>query len=132
MRGLLLDTHVFLWWLADDPALGLAARQEIARTENLVFISAATLWEIGIKKALGKLEAPDHLSEVVEEERFLGLPVNLQHAERVGVLPTHHRDPFDRMLVSQAQLEGLVLVTADRLLAAYAVEILVATNIGSW
>jgi PIN domain nuclease of toxin-antitoxin system len=126
MRGFLLDTHVLLWWLADDPALGPGARQEISRADNLVFVSAATLWEISIKKSLGKLVAPDNINKIVEGEHFLGLPITLAHAERAGTLPGHHRDPFDRMLIVQAQMEGLVLITADMMFSAYEIEILSA------
>lgn len=124
MKRLLLDTHTFLWWLADDPALGIRARQEIGRGDNLVFISAVSVWEIAIKRAIGKLSAPEGIEETVTEERFIGLPVSLHHATRAGALPPHHRDPFDRMLIAQAQAEGLILVTGDGAFERYGVEVL--------
>ncbi|MEW6501301.1 MAG: type II toxin-antitoxin system VapC family toxin [Thermodesulfobacteriota bacterium] len=121
MKRLLLDTHALLWWLADDPALGPTARALIADGENEIYVSAASTWEIGMKKALGKLEAPDHLTELLVEERLLPLPITLAHGEAAGGLPDHHRDPFDRMLVAQAQAEGLIILTADTSIARYGV-----------
>ena len=126
MRRFLLDTHTFLWWLADDPRLGGDARSAIADNRNPVFVSAAMGWEITIKKALGKIEAPDNLDAVVEEEGFEHLPITFYHAEQAGVLPNHHKDPFDRMLVAQAQAEGLVIVTADHIIPQYGVRTLPA------
>ena len=110
---LLLDTHSFLWWLADDPALGPTARAAIADAENLVFVSAATAWEISVKRAKGKLDAPGDVEEWLRANDFIELPVEISHAVRAGELPPLHSDPFDRMLVAQAQLENHVLVTAD-------------------
>jgi len=124
MRRLLLDTHTFLWWLADDPRLGGDARSAITDSRNPVFVSAATGWEIAIKKALGKIEVPDNLDAVVEEEGFEHLPIRFYHAEQAGALPNHHKDPFDRMLVAQAQVEGLVIVTADHVIQQYGVRTL--------
>ncbi len=121
MKRLLLDTHTFLWWLTDDARLGVAARAAIALPVNQVFVSAVTGWEIAIKRALGKLEAPDGLEEAIEQEGFLHLPVSFRHGERAGALPLHHRDPFDRMLIAQCEIEGLELVSADLALAKYSV-----------
>ena len=126
MKRMLLDTHVFLWWLADDPALGKRAKKEIAKGANQVFVSAVSLWEIAIKRALGKLRAPDDLADAVQKELFSDLPVSLHHARQIDRLPLLHRDPFDRMLVAQAQCEGLIVVTADEVLARYGVECLKA------
>lgn len=126
MQRLLLDTHAFLWWLADDPALGGQARSRIADPVNPVFVSAATGWEIGIKRALGKLTAPDDLDSLVESEGFAHLPVTFFHGEQAGALPHYHRDPFDRMLIAQAQAEGLVIVTRDPVIRAYGVRTLSA------
>ncbi len=128
MKRLLLDTHAFLWWLGDNDALGAHARDAISDSRNDVYVSAATLWEIGIKRALGKLEAPDDLTSVVTEEKFIPLPIQLPHAEVAGQLPLLHRDPFDRMLVAQAQLEGLVVVTADGFIPQYGVRVLSASS----
>ncbi|WP_127475303.1 type II toxin-antitoxin system VapC family toxin [Sulfurivermis fontis] len=121
MKRLLLDTHAFLWWLADDAALGVKARAMIADGRNEIYVSAASVWEIGIKQALGKLEAPDDLEKVVEEENFVHLPIALFHAETAGKLQPLHHDPFDRMLVAQAQAEGLIIVTADEHIPRYGV-----------
>jgi PIN domain nuclease of toxin-antitoxin system len=121
VKRLLLDTRTFLWWLADDPRLGTGARSAIALPANQVFVSAVTGWEIAIKRALGKLEAPDGLEEAIEQEGFLHLPVSFRHGERAGALPLHHRDPFDRMLIAQCELEGLELVSADLVIAKYSV-----------
>jgi PIN domain nuclease of toxin-antitoxin system len=119
MKGLLLDTHILLWWLQDSERLPDLARQSLRAHGIACFVSAATLWEIGIKRALGKLEAPAALAPVVAEEGFHGLPVTLVHAECAARLPPHHRDPFDRMLVAQAQMEGLTIMTVDKRFREY-------------
>ena len=126
MRRLLLDTHVFLWWLADSPDLAESAAAAIGDIRNDVFVSAATGWEIAIKRAAGKLRAPDNLDGLVEESGFLPLPMTFFHGEQAGALPMHHKDPFDRMLVAQAQAEGLVIVTKDPWIARYGVRTLTA------
>jgi PIN domain nuclease of toxin-antitoxin system len=126
VKRLLLDTHVLLWWLAHDPALGPESYAVIRDAYNDVYISAATTWEASIKKALGKLEAPDDLDRIVEAERFLKLSISLYHGQMAGRLPAYHRDPFDRMLVAQAQAEGLTIVTADRNIPRYGVQTLPA------
>jgi PIN domain nuclease of toxin-antitoxin system len=115
----LLDTHILLWWLADDSCLSDTARRLIADEATVVFVSAATAWEIAIKKAAGKLEAPDDLELALNANRFEALPITIPHAQAAGRLPRHHDDPFDRMLVAQAQVEGIRLLTHDRRLAAY-------------
>ncbi len=122
MPRLLLDTHVFLWWRANDSRLGREAVATIA-TAGAVFVSAASVWEAAIKQALGRLRLPDRFEKGVEESGFERLAITFTHAERVGGLPHHHGDPFDRMLVAQAQEEGLALVTHDRKLEPYEVEI---------
>lgn len=119
MQRLLLDTHVFLWWLVNHPGLGPKVRDAIGDERNQVYVSAASGWEISIKKALGKLDAPDNLDAVVEDEGFAHLPITFYHAEQAGLLPPHHRDPFDRILLAQAQAEGLVLVTDDHMIRKY-------------
>jgi len=121
VKRLLIDTHVLMWWLADDPRLGSYARELIGNERNETYVSAASAWEISIKKALGKLEAPDNLHFLMEEEGFSTLPITFFHGERAGSLPALHRDPFDRMLIAQAQSEGLDIVTADERMASYAV-----------
>lgn len=122
MRRLLIDTHVFLWWLSDDPQLGQKARGLIANAENQVFVSAATAWEISIKKSIGKLDAPDDLDAIAEEEGFEKLSISFFHGERAGELPRHHHDPFYRMLVAQSQAEGLEFITADNAISKYAIK----------
>jgi len=120
---LLLDTHVFLWWRANSSKLGEEARERIAGAD-VAFVSAATAWEIAIKRALGRLEIPDTVESGVVASGFEQLPITFGHAEAVGTLPLHHGDPFDRLLVAQAKAERLVLVTHDRRLAEYDVPIL--------
>ncbi len=120
---LLLDTHAFLWWRADDRRLGKRARAAIADAD-VVFVSAATAWEAAIKAALGRLQYPDTIEMGVEASGFEKLPISLAHAEWAARLPLHHRDPFDRILVAQAQAEGLSLVTDDRKILRYDVPVL--------
>ncbi len=117
---LLLDSHAFLWWVADDPKLSQAARGEISNPESLVFVSAATIWEITVKTALGRLEPGDaDLVAEISENGFLELSITARHAERAGRLPRHHEDPFDRMLVAHAMSEGLTCVTRDPVFSKY-------------
>ena len=122
MKRLLVDTHAVLWWLADDPALSTAAREAIAAPDNELLVSVASLWEIAIKKSLGKLTAPDDLPVTISDEGFGWLPVGAPHAWHVHELPLHHRDPFDRLLVAQAHLERLTVITADRRFDDYGIE----------
>lgn len=128
MRRLLLDTHALLWWLADDPALGAVARQLIGEPRNQVLVSAASIWEISIKRSKGLLEVPDDLEALVEDEGFTKLPISLFHAQQAGALLEIHRDPFDRMLIAQTQAEGLELVTADGIIPQYGVKVVSARN----
>jgi PIN domain nuclease of toxin-antitoxin system len=122
---LLLDTHVLLWWL-DDAPMSRAAHSAIARASNIVCVSAASAWEIGLKVGLGKLRAPDDLAGRLKTERFSPLSVTIAHGLAVADLPSLHGDPFDRLLVAQARLENLTLVTRDERLAGYGVDILAA------
>jgi PIN domain nuclease of toxin-antitoxin system len=122
---LLLDTHVLLWWLDDDQRLSPAARNEVLVAEE-IRVSAASVWEIAIERALGRLEVPDDYLEYVERTGFRALAITFAHARAAGDLPRHHDDPFDRMLVAQARIEGLTLVSADRRLADYGVALLAA------
>lgn len=110
---LLLDTHALLWWLEDSAQLSDAAREAIADGGNEIAVSAASAWEIAIKRAAGKLRVPDDLDTVVETSGFSSLPITIEHALAAGALPPHHRDPFDRMLVAQASLEGMTIATRD-------------------
>jgi PIN domain nuclease of toxin-antitoxin system len=118
---LLLDTHVFLWWDSDLPKLGAAARSAIRDAANNVFVSAASVWEIAIKRQLGRLPFVGSPVANIARNGFLQLPISPVHAEHVGSLPLLHTDPFDRILIAQAQTAGMTLVTADRRIAAYPV-----------
>jgi PIN domain nuclease of toxin-antitoxin system len=122
--NLLLDTHVLLWWLAGGTRLREAIRTAISTAEG-VWVSAATAWEIGIKTSLGKLEFHGNIEEQLAKNNFRPLPITLAHAVASGKLPRRHGDPFDRMLIAQAQVESLTLVTHDALLSEYGGRILV-------
>jgi PIN domain nuclease of toxin-antitoxin system len=119
----LVDTHAVLWWLSDDAALSVAAREALADPANEPLVSAASVWEIAIKRALGKLTAPDDLPDLIDGEGFSWLPITPRHAWQVRELPAHHRDPFDRLLIAQAMTEQLPIITADKRFDDYAVEI---------
>jgi PIN domain nuclease of toxin-antitoxin system len=121
--NVLLDTHTILWWLAGAP-LADEARELIEDGGSLAAVSAATVWEIAVKRTLGKVTAPEGFAEVVLRGGFEPLAISHEHAERAGSLPMHHRDPFDRMLVAQAQLEGLTLLSRDPVFALYDVSTL--------
>lgn len=123
--NLLLDTHVFLWAIDDHPKLSDKARAAIIDGRNVVFVSAATAWEIAVKKSIGKLSAPsENYLQELQIHRFTPLNITSEHALAVEQLPSYHRDPFDRLLVAQAQLEKLTLITRDSRLDAYDIPIL--------
>lgn len=119
MTGTLADTHALLWWLADDPRLSDRARRLISAGEKPVHFSAASIWEAEIKAAMGKLTLPGDLLDALEAHRFVELPVSARHGREAARLPLRHRDPFDRMIVAQARLEGLDVITRDPKIAAY-------------
>jgi PIN domain nuclease of toxin-antitoxin system len=121
---LLLDTHVFLWWNNHPDMITDPLRRAITDRTNEIFISAASVWEIGIKRAIGKLEFTQPIVGAVAAHGFTLLPITGQHAEHAAQLPRHHADPFDRALVAQAELEGIVLGTQDAKIRAYRVPIL--------
>ena len=125
--NLLLDTHAFLWAVSDVPRLSNQARTVLQDGNNLVFVSAATAWEISIKKAIGKLKVPagSYLNEL-KVHRFIPLDITTEHALAVEQLPLHHNDPFDRLLIAQAQVERLTLVTRDSRIGQYTVQTLAA------
>lgn len=110
--NLLLDTPAFLWWLAGDE-LASDVVDRIADPDAVVAVSAASAWEISIKRSLGKLDLDGEVSEHVALEGFVPLPISIDHATAAGALPPHHRDPFDRMIIAQGRLEGLTVVTRD-------------------
>ena len=124
--NLLLDTHALLRALENHPSLSGKARDAIIDGKNMVFVSSASAWEISIKKAMGKLKAPDNLGEEIELHRFTRLDMNFDHAKLAGELPDIHKDPFDRMLIAQAMIEKLTLVTRDNRIAKYGVSLLKA------
>ena len=127
---LLLDSHVFLWWLRDDRRLSRRARAAIAAPRASVMVSSASVWEIAIKLSLGRLQWKDDpplaLDESIVACGFTELPVTAHHAAAVRMLPHHHGDPFDRLLIAQASAEGLRVATADDVFSAYGVAILPA------
>lgn len=123
---LLLDTRTLLWWLSNDPILGADARAAIGDGDSVVAVSAASAWEISLKRSIGRLEAPADLQEQLAHHRFEPLPISIPHALHAGELPPLHADPFDRMLVAQAQLEGLTIVTRDENIPRYGVSTLSA------
>lgn len=123
---LLLDTHAFLWWLGDDPALSAAADAAIADPANSVHVSAASAWEITTKHRLGKLPgaalvAADVAAQIAAEG-FVALPVTVAHAQQAGALAGAHKDPFDRMLIAQALLEGMALVSNEAVFDPFGVQ----------
>lgn len=123
---LLADSHVLVWWLDDPGRLSAGAREAIADPRNDVLISAASIWELGLKIARGKLRMPENFLTVLREDGFSDLAVTNDHARRSIHLPPVHGDPFDRMLIAQSLEEGLVLVTRDQLIQQYEVPLLKA------
>lgn len=120
---LLLDTHIVLWSLADDARLRPAVRAAMEEAETL-YVSAVSIWEIAVKRALGKLKAPDNLTEILLRIGMHPMSVGWTHAAAVSALPPHHSDPFDRLLIAQARVERLRLVTEDRAFGQYDVDLL--------
>jgi len=116
----LLDTHILLWWLTDDRRLPKDADKIIKDPDNAIFVSAASIWEVAIKASLGQIEAdPLAIQSAIEPSGFTELPITGKHAAQVAKLPSHHRDPFDRMLVAQSLAEPMRLLTGDAMLAKY-------------
>ena len=126
MMRLLLDTHALLWTLGDPEKLSAPAADAIVDERNDVFVSSASVWEIAIKRALGTLAAPTDLEPGIAHQGFSALPITFHHAEVAGALPRHHADPFDRMLIAQAQSEALTLVTRDDRMGLYGVTMIEA------
>jgi PIN domain nuclease of toxin-antitoxin system len=121
---LLLDTHAALWWLSDDDRLGPSAAEHLRDDSNHVLLSAAVVWEAAIKRAIGTLDTPGDLAATLLGAGVLPLPIELDHAVAAGELPRHHGDPFDRMLIAQARIEGATLVSGDEAMRAYDVPVL--------
>ena len=124
--NILLDTHVLIWALENNPTLSEGVRNSITRARNMVFVSSVSTWEIAIKRSLGKLEVPDNLQEEIQLHRFTPLHISYDHAELAGKLPQFHKDPFDRMLIAQAITEKLTLLTRDEQILSYSVSTLKA------
>ena len=122
--NILLDTHVLIWALENNPTLSDVSRNSIINGSNLIFVSSVSVWEIDIKRNLGKFDAPDNLLEEIKSHRFSPLHINFDHAQLAGSLPNIHKDPFDRLLIAQAILEKLTLVTRDELIPKYNVRTL--------
>jgi PIN domain nuclease of toxin-antitoxin system len=123
---LLLDTNALIWTFADPKRLSAYAGEKIRDESNEVLVSIVSAWEIGVKRAKGKLDFPGRLDEMISEKRFEPLSLTLSHALAIESLPHQHHDPFDRMLVAQAQVEGLTLVTSDREMRHYPISVLPA------
>ena len=120
---LLVDTHVVLWWQQDDRRLNAAARKAIMQAD-IVWVSAATACEVAIKLSLRKLRVNEPLGVTIGTDDFTELPLTLRHAEELALLPLHHTDPFDRILIAQARVEGATIVTHDRLMEPYGTPII--------
>ena len=121
--NLLLDTHAALWFLSDDERLGTHAQRHLGESANRVLLSAAVIWEIAIKRSLGKLVVSDEYLELLLEGGAEPLPVTIEHAAAVENLPWHHRDPFDRMLIAQALVEGAAIVSRHEAFRPYGVRL---------
>lgn len=124
----LLDTYTFLWWITDDPKLSLRAREIFADGNNELLLSAASGWEISIKVQIGRLRLPADPQHFIPDQlstnAIRSLPIQMNHALHVLTLPNHHRDPFDRLLVAQAQLEELPILSADPQIGKYQVDVI--------
>jgi len=128
VQRLLLDTHTFLWWVSDAPELSVTARKAISDSDNECFLSIASCWEMAIKSSLGKLRLTKPVErfvhDLITENGFRLLTIELRHAAKVEALPFHHRDPFDRLLLAQAITEKLTMVSADSIFSSYGVKLL--------
>jgi PIN domain nuclease of toxin-antitoxin system len=122
--NLLLDTHILIWWLAKDPKLSPAEINIITDPDSIIFVSAATSWEIAVKKMIGKLNAPDDLPAALAANDFLELPITIEHTQYLYQLPLLHNDPFDRIMIAQAISDSLVFLTRDSKVFLYPVKTL--------
>ncbi len=122
----LLDTHALIWWVAGDKSLSVRARRAIGDEDNEIFVSAASAWEVATKYRIGKLPGAGPLAvdfaREIRQQRFVAMPISLEHAQVAGALPGEHKDPFDRMLIAQAQEEKMALVSNDRVFDAFGVK----------
>jgi PIN domain nuclease of toxin-antitoxin system len=124
LNPLLLDTHTLLWSVGDEQQLSPTVHELLSDGAVAAYVSAACIWEIAIKQAAGKLAAPENLLDEIAGANFIELGITFEHARVAGALPPHHRDPFDRMIVAQAQSEGFTVITRDERIAAYDVPVL--------
>lgn len=122
----LLDTHILLQWLNNDRTLSHKISEIIANPDNIIFVSSVNTWEITIKKSLGKLEAPNDIEKAIEANEFQKLPITIEHSTYIANLPLYHKDPFDRLLIAQAIVERLTLLTCDTQIPKYSVHIIQA------
>jgi PIN domain nuclease of toxin-antitoxin system len=123
MMKILLDTHILIWWLSKASRLSQTEIDLITDSDNFIFVSAATAWEIAVKKMIGKLEAPDDLPVALAVNNFLELPITIEHSQKLYQLPLHHNDPFDRIMIAQAMSEDLTFMTRDAKIALYDIRI---------
>ena len=121
---LILDTHIILWWMDDNDLLSQKYRLAIENINNICFVSAVSVWEISIKSAIGKRDIPNNYLDVLLNQNFKELPVSWQHACKVRQLSMHHKDPFDRLLIAQAIIEDLTILSVDKIIPEYDVKIL--------
>ncbi|GAB6088476.1 type II toxin-antitoxin system VapC family toxin [Spirochaeta dissipatitropha] len=121
---ILLDTHAIIWWLSDSPELPEQWASEFAVPKNNCFLSSASVWEIAIKSSLGKISIPDNYLTILRKQGFLPLPISWSHAPSVASLPLIHRDPFDRLIISQAITENMILASRDKIMEEYPVQLL--------
>ncbi|HPQ54329.1 MAG TPA: type II toxin-antitoxin system VapC family toxin [Spirochaetota bacterium] len=124
--NVLLDTHTLLWWLDDNPTLSREAINIISDGKNVVFISAASIWEIRIKESIGKIDIPLNFKEILEKQPFEVLSITSEHAHAIKELPLIHRDPFDRMLITQGKIEKLAIITRDVIFSEYNINVIKA------
>jgi PIN domain nuclease of toxin-antitoxin system len=122
----LLDTHTFIWWIEDNLNLSYQSKQIISNPNNLIFVSAVNTWEITIKKSLGKLNVPGNLEEIILQCGFDILPITIKHTLSIEHLDKYHDDPFDRLLISQAIIENLTIITRDEKIIKYKVPYILA------
>lgn len=124
----LLDTHTFLWWITEDPKLSSRVRRIISNIENEIVISAVSGWEMVIKAQIGRLKFPEDpvrfIQSQIQLNAFISLPIEMKHVFQVFILPDYHKDPFDRLLIAQAQVEGLPILTADSQISRYFLEVI--------
>lgn len=118
----ILDTHIILWWLEDNAKLDRIKRDIIANSENILFVSAVNIWEIEIKRSLGKLKVPDNIYQILYENHFIEMPVRINHVLELRNIKNYHGDPFDKLLIAQASAEKAILLTSDNVVRKYDIE----------